>query len=157
MPQLVRRHLKVQAVHHLAIMRSLFTENRCDCVLDFLTVHIPHVGAFLIAPCHYILPDALELSVGKEAHHLCFFARPQILNSFFLYKFRIQEYFLFSWHCDLLSLRRSITLKQATSYVPTVFRYVTVVLQASLGMCCYIFLESFFCKEDAYCHLERIE
>ena len=66
MPQLVRRHLKVQAVHHLAIMRSLFTENRCDCVLVFLTVHIPHVGAFLIAPCHYILPDALELSVGKR-------------------------------------------------------------------------------------------
>lgn len=85
MPQLVRRHLKVQAVHHLAIMRSLFTENRCDCVLDFLTVHIPHVGAFLIS-LFGVLDTLFEKLLEGDSSTLDHVSDPMMIGFFLVHQ-----------------------------------------------------------------------
>ena len=76
---------------------------------------------------------------------------PIILNSFSYTSSVFRNYFLFSWHCDLLSLRRSNNTETEQLLMcprfsvchPSFFRLRLVCVF------CYIFLESFFCKEDA--------
>ena len=66
MPQLMWCRLKIPDVNHFSVARSLLTENRCSSVFDFLTIHIPHVGAFLVTHCHNLLTDTLKLGIRER-------------------------------------------------------------------------------------------
>ena len=62
----MRRHLKIKAIFHSAIMRCYLTQDWADSVPDFLPIYISDIGSFFCGACNDILPHTLELRIGQR-------------------------------------------------------------------------------------------
>ena len=61
MPQQVRCHIEVQAIHNVGIVFLMSSQTRLNSVLDALSVHILIIGTLLGRPNNDVLPDTFEL------------------------------------------------------------------------------------------------
>ena len=63
MPQQVRCHIEVQAIHNVGIVFLMSSQTRLNSVLDALSVHILIIGTLLGRPNNDLLPDTFELRI----------------------------------------------------------------------------------------------
>ena len=63
MPQQVRCHIEVQAIHNVGIVFLMSSQTRLNSVLDALSVHILIIGTLLGRPNNDVLPDTFELRI----------------------------------------------------------------------------------------------
>ena len=62
-PQQVRCHIEVQAIHNVGIVFLMSSQTRLNSVLDALSVHILIIGTLLGRPNNDVLPDTFELRI----------------------------------------------------------------------------------------------
>ena len=67
MPQQMRRHLKVQTIHHMAVIPCLFSQLRVKHILHIFPVHQLAGDPRLCRPGHNILPESLKLRIAEWA------------------------------------------------------------------------------------------
>ena len=63
MPQQVRGHIEVQAIHNVGITFLMPSQARLNCVLDTLAVHILIIGTLLGRANDDVLPNPFELRI----------------------------------------------------------------------------------------------
>lgn len=63
MPQQVRCHIEVQAIHNVGVIFLMPAQARLNRVLDALSVHILIIGALFGRSNDDVLPDPFELRI----------------------------------------------------------------------------------------------